>query len=261
MTVVTATATAPPASAIPAAPGPTDAELLMLAAAHPEYEFPRHAPLSAAHNAHYTNTRAQLAYALEHSYNELEGDVRFRDGIAVMAHDSDRAADLTFEQWAIAVARSGRMLRIDLKDIKALPGVMATVKRLGIPADRLSFNVSVYMPFMSSNASATQLDDLRARFPESYITFNLPFPALPGYWLVEHSAHRVGGPTGVALMGQLATASAIAHLRKHGVTVNVWNHPPLWAPEDVAAETARLRALGVDGQIDLRREDDPLAGD
>lgn len=135
---------------------------------------------------------------------------------------------------------------------------MGTLNALGVPSDRVTFNISAYQPWLPSNVSIDGLKELRAGFPEAWITFNVPVPIRLGYDLVIRAAQHVGGKVGVALQAQLVNPGTVAHLRG-SLTVNVWNHPPLWEPADIAAETARLRAMGVDGMIDLRRRDDPLA--
>ena len=261
-TKMAASAPAAPAVAPPALPVPTDAQLDKLATAHPEFAFPRGGDLSLAHNAHYTNSRAQLGYALDHPYNELEGDVRFRGGTAVMAHDSGADNGMTFEHWARLGAQAGRMLRVDIKEAKALPSIEATLAKLQVPDDRVSFNLSVDAPWMKSNFAVDAVRALRERHPDAWITFNTPLPERAGYAVVGRVARQVGGPRlGVALQGQFVTVRDVAWLKAHNLTVNVWNYPPLWEPTDVEATTAAYRAMGVNGQIDLRRRDDPLAND
>jgi hypothetical protein len=178
-----------------------------------------------------------------------------------MAHDAHRTADLTFSEWATAIAASGRLLRIDLKEARALPSVLATMKRLGVAPERVSFNVSPYAPGRAANMSIDAIRQLRARFPTSWITLNNPLPFWPGHDLTVHAAHLVGGKVGMALMAPRISEKLVRRLTSAGVTVNVWNHPPLWAPVDTAKEAARLRSMGVNGYIDLRRKDDPLASD
>lgn len=258
-----AATTAPPTSERPAPlpPGPDVPGLLELARARPELAFPRNGHLGVASNAHYANTRAQLAWALKGDYNSLEGDVRLVDGVPVMAHDPGRVHELTFEQWAGVAAASGRMLRIDMKEARALPHVEAVLRRLGVPHDLITFNVSVDAPWTSSNMPVHAVRQLRERFDGCWITINTPVPMQLGYDLVARAARHIGGDrVGIALLAERVTAPLVAHLRRD-LVVNVWNMPGAWSPVDVAAERARLRSLGVDGMIDVRRADDPLAND
>lgn len=216
---------------------------------------------SAIRNAHYGNTRAQLAYALARGYNSVEGDVRMRDGQPVMQHDELGSHDLTFEQWAVLMARAGRHMRIDLKEREALEPVAATLERLGVPAGSVTFNVSARAPWSQGNQTIETIGALRARFPDAWITINLPMPFRPGVEIATSVARSVGGgKLGVAVMGGFASAQTIARLRSAFDVVNAWNEPRL-GHLDIQSETARLRALGVNGMIDLRNIDDPLAID
>ena len=242
-------------------PVPTLAELARLAAeAPPEHRFAPGSHPSTIHNAHYSNTRAQLGYALANAYNSVEGDVRVRGGVAVMQHDATAAHDLTFEQWALLASRAGKHLRIDVKEPAALEHVAATLAKLGVPAGSVTFNVGLATPW-SSGLSIDAVRDLRARFGDAWITLNLPLPLGPGYLLAVRAAKAIGGGRlGVAIMAGLVHRGDIALLRSAFDVVNAWNLPLLGDP-DVPAMTARLRAIGVNGMVDLRRRDDPLAND
>ena len=242
-------------------PVPTLAELARLAAGAPaDQRFTPGDHPSTIRNAHYSNTRAQLAHALAGPYNSVEGDVRVRDGVAVMKHDAGAAYDLTFEQWALLASRAGKHLRIDIKEPAALAQVAATLERLGIPPGSVTFNVGLDTPW-SKGTSVDSIRALRARFPDAWITLNLPMPFGPGYLLAVRAAKAIGGDhLGVAVMGGLAHRGDIQFLRGAFAVVNAWNLPLLGDP-DVAGMTAKLRAIGVNGMIDLRRKDDPLAND
>ena len=243
-------------------PAPSLARLAALAAAAPPaLRFPSGAHPSAIANAHYTNTRAQLAFALAGPYNSVEGDVRMSGGRPVMAHDSGGAADLTFEQWALLASRAGKHLRIDLKEASALPEVAATLERLGVDSGTVTFNVGVLAPWGSASVPVETIRALRARFPKSWVTLNLPLPVGPGFVLAASVARQLGPERlGVAITAGLAHARDVRYLRRHFAVVNAWNMPQLGDP-DVPALTARLRAMGVNGMVDLRRRDDPLAHD
>jgi hypothetical protein len=246
----------------PALPAPPSLEQLATLAdrAPRQWRFPSGAPQSEIRNAHYSNTRSQLAYALAHEYNSVEGDVRLRDGRPVMQHDPKGRADLTFEQWAVLADRAGKHLRVDVKEVAALQPVAAILERLGVDPGRVTFNVGLDMPW----STGTSIDDVRAlrdRFPGCRITLNLPLPLGPGYLLACRAADAIGHDRlGVAVMGNLVHRGDIALLRRHFEFVNAWNLPLLGDP-DVAALTAKLRSIGVNGMVDLRRRDDPLADD
>jgi len=247
--------------AAPVPTGPSLEELTRLAGAHPDQAWPLDAHISTAHNAHYSNTRAQLAIALSGEYNSLEGDIRVRDGVAVMAHDSGRVPELTFEQWATLGARSGKMLRVDVKDAGALASVVDTLDRLRVPHERITFNLSVEQPWSGASVSMRAAKAVRHLFPAAWISLNRPLPGTLGIRAVIEAGQALGGKVAVAMRAPGVDPDDVRRARAGGITVNIWNLPLLWQPANVAAETARLRALGVNGQIDLRRRDDPLADD
>jgi hypothetical protein len=251
---------APRHPALPSPP-PGLAQLAALAANAPaDARFPPGAHPSTIRNAHYTNTRAQLAHAFAGPYNSIEGDVRLRDGRAVMQHDRTAAHDLTFEQWAMLGARAGKHLRIDLKEPAALSHVVATLQRLGVEPGMVTFNVGLRTPW-SSGLAIDEVRTLRDRFDGAWVTLNLPAPLGAGYVLVEQAARAIGGPRlGVAVVAGLVRAADVTRLRRSFAVVNAWNLPVL-GPGDLAREAARLRAIGVNGMLDLRRRDDPLADD
>jgi hypothetical protein len=248
----------------PALPSPVPglAQLLRIADAAPAGQ--RWVPGSEQallRNAHYSNTRAQLAYALAGPYNSVEGDVRMRDGIPVMQHDGSGSHDLTFEQWAILAARAGKHLRIDVKESAALEPIARILERIGVPSGSITFNVAAGAPWSGANQKVPTIRALRERFPASWITLNLPLPLGPGYLLAVRIARELGPERlGVAIMGGLVHERDIRLLRTAFAAVNAWNEPRL-KELDIEAETRRLRAMGVNGMIDLRRREDPLASD
>lgn len=231
--------------------------LLEHARARPDAAWRRGDHISRSHNAHYTNTLPQFEYALKNRYNSLEGDVRLEDGVPVMAHDRGRTDGLTFHDWADIGNVSGRMLRVDLKEQAALAPVVAELQRLEVPDWRTSFNIEALRPG-AAHIGVDELKQLRARFPESPISLNTPLPIRPVHDALKATARKVGGTMMSAVQAPLATRDGVAYLKPEFI-VNAWNFPPLWQPRDIRAETARLRGLGVDGMIDLRRRDDPLA--
>lgn len=217
---------------------------------------------SSFRNAHYANTRSQLAYALTHDYNSIEGDVRLRDGVAVMQHDGVSARDMTFEQWATIIHRAGRHMRIDVKEDGALAHVEAALARIGVPDGMVTFNVGLGTPWFQSNLPAHEVIALRARHPRSWISINLPLPAGPVYEYARWVARRIGPERlGTTVLATHVDADDVAKLRDAFAYLNAWNVPS-WKPvADLEAEARRLQAMGVNGMIDLRRADDPLATD
>jgi hypothetical protein len=231
------------------------------AAADPAFRTTPHAHPSTMRNAHYANTRSQLAFALGGPYDTIEGDLRMRDGIPVMQHDDISRRDLTFEQWAILVHRAGRHLRLDFKEAEALPAAEAVLRRLGIPDDVVTFNVSVGLPWSEGNIPVDDVVALRARNPLSWITINLAIPDGPVYRYAAFVARRLGSERlGTTVLGGFVDADQVQRLRSAFEFVNAWNVPSLKAI-DIATESARLRAMGVNGMLDLRVQGDPLESD
>lgn len=214
---------------------------------------------STLRNAHYTNTRSQLAFALAGPYNSVEGDVRMRDGRAVMQHDSHGRADLTFEQWAMVATRAGKHLRVDVKEPAALAEVTKQLSRIGVPPGSITFNVAIDTPW-GAGSSIETIRALRADWPASWITLNLPLPLGPGYLLAARAARLIGSERlGVAVMAGLVGRRDVELLRRSFAAVNAWNLPRLGV--DLDREARRLRAIGVNGMLDLRSSEDPLATD
>jgi hypothetical protein len=246
----------------PALPRPVPglAELLRIAdAAANRNPWIPGSPPATIHNAHYANTRAQLAFALQGPYNSVEGDIRIRDGVAVMEHNKGAPYDLTFDQWATLASRAGRHMRIDIKEAAALPAIVATLDRLGVPSGSVTFNLSVGQPLSPANQPMEVVQELRRHFPVAWVTLNMALPFSLGCAYAVHWAHRLGGHhLAVSVMPGLVSAADVASLRTAFECVNSWNEPRLGAI-DVAAQTAKLRSWGVNGMIDLRAQDDPLA--
>lgn len=253
-------AIAPRHPALPSPPPGLAALAVLAAAVPPAHRFTAGGHPSTLRNAHYANTRSQLAFALAGPYNSVEGDVRMRDGRPVMQHDAVAEHDLTFEQWAILATAGGKHLRIDVKEPAALPGIEAALRRIGVAAGSVTFNVGLRMPW-SDGMTVDQLRALRDRFEGAWVTLNLPLPLGPGYLLAARAARAIGGPRlGVAVLAGTIHAGDVALLRRSFEVVNAWNLPQLGWP-DAARTATYLRSIGVNGMLDLRRRDDPLASD
>lgn len=231
------------------------------ATADPAHRIAPRAHPSTMRNAHYANTRSQLAFALSGPYNTVEGDLRMRDGIPVMQHDDISRHDLTFEQWALLVHRAGKHLRLDFKEATALRPVEAILRRHGIPDDMVTYNVSAALPWSEGNVAIDEVVALRARNPGSWITINLAVPEGPVYRYAAFIAKRIGPERlGTTVLAGFVGADQVKHLRGAFEFVNAWNVPGL-RNLDIAAESARLRAIGVNGMLDLRAQGDPLEYD
>src|SRR4051794_40906025 len=184
----------PPKSPKLPSPVPTLDQLEQLALHAPaRYRFQPGSHPSTMHNAHYGNTRTQLAYALAGPYNSVEGDVRLRDGVPVMQHDHDAPHDLTFEQWATLMATAGKHMRIDMKERTTLAPIIDILERLHVPQGSITFNVGAGLPGTPANQTVETINRLRARFPGSWYSINLPVPFGPVYELAAHIGRSLGG--------------------------------------------------------------------
>jgi hypothetical protein len=214
----------------------------------------------AMRNAHMSNTAEQLRIALEGDYNSLEGDVRLEHGVPVMSHDRAGAHALLFADWLRVGLATGKHLRIDFKEAAALDQVSALLKRMHVPDEQVTLNVSTGTPHMDSDVDLATLERVRAAHPKALIGFNLT-PTLLGREpraAVEAAARAIGGPTQVAIAVQDANPARIRELRDAGLFVGVWNDVSTHPVEDVAGTVAQLRERGANGLVDLRTAEDPL---
>lgn len=231
------------------------------AAADPANRTSPRAHPSTMRNAHYANTRSQLAYALSGPYNTVEGDLRLRDGIPVMQHDNISRRDMTFEQWALLVHRAGKHLRLDIKEARAIGPVEDVLRRHGIPDDVVTFNVSAGLPWSDGHVPVDHVVALRARHPGAWIGINLAVPEGPVYRYAALVARRIGPERlGTTVLAGFADEDDVRRLRSRFEFVSAWNIPGL-KHLDIPTEAARLRAIGVNGMLDLRSKGDPLEYD
>lgn len=234
----------------PAAPGPTGAhptvpdELLRLAHARPDLAWRPGTDIAFARNAHVTNTRAELAAALRSDANFLEGDVRPRpDGTPEMRHDKEGQADLSLREWLAVAGASGRGVKVEIKDASSLTAVLDDLAHSGIPDERLIINVSLLR--------ADRLQQIRRAHPRAII--NLSPPSHHTYSAatvlrMQLAARSVGGNVMFPLRLDLVDQGVVQALKPYG-RVAIWNSPQLRNPS--AHDEARMRAMGVDGMIDL----------
>ncbi|MEW6279528.1 MAG: DUF2181 domain-containing protein [Candidatus Eremiobacterota bacterium] len=228
----------------------------------PEHPWSNDYSLIGARNAHRTNTRGQFQHGLRHGAHWLEGDVRGEidhPEKLEMRHEPghERGENLSLEEWLVAGVGSGRGLKLDFKEGERTPEILAELERLGVPDDRLMLNLR-WADVQRFGA------ELRRRFPEAIVAVNPPAELTPeALEQMARAARDIGGRITFVLKEDRLTDESIRFLRPFG-TISVWNTPGVWAPGDESTESraAKLRARGVDGLIDLRREHMPwnLAG-
>lgn len=245
--------------------------------------------LSKARNAHYTNDVNDLSAGLSGSYNFLEGDVwlegaarqipgldHFREPI--MAHGPGEVTGLSLEEWLEVGKRSGKGLKIDIKQSAAIPKIIDAVREEGIPEERLVFNADMaFGPGISNDlkfrllnvttdftTDTKEMGSIRKAFPKATIGVGLYTKAMPvgtSYTTdqlgrVISIAKELGGPITFPLRAEFVTPNIVERLKPHG-TVSIWNDPKSFNPEDKAVAEQMFRRMGVDGMIDLRSRNEP----
>lgn len=231
-------------------------QLFALALETPELAWPPGYDIGLARNAHNTNTPDEMAEALAGNYDYLEGDVRIdRHGTVIMAHDKGDARGMSLEEWLAIGGAAGRGLKLDFKEANAIMPALAAVHRHGIPDERLNINITVYGS-RDANVTVAMLRTIRRMFPRAIINLSV---SVNGYTreVLTHMARMarvVGQPAMFPLRLDLVSPTVIAALRPYG-KVAIWNSPEIYSPTDIDAERARLRAMSVNGTIDLRTAD------
>jgi len=242
-------------------------------------------PLAEAQNAHYSNKPGEMLAALQGDFNFLEADFRM-EGLfrrlpvvdrwrePVAAHDTFESDGLTLGEWLEVGAASERGLKIDIKQAAAIPKIIAEVKKRNIHDQRLIFNADIQQGpggpsrfkllngrlFQDLTTDLGDLKRIRAAFPNATISIGAyTGKQPPGTTYADKHLDRfteiadeVGGPFQFALRAEFVDAATVARLKPHG-QVAIWNDPSSFSPPDIDAEIRRLRALGVDGMIDLRQ--------
>ena len=132
--------------------------------------------------------------------------------------------------------------------------MLQLVRASGIDPRRIIINVRAGTSMQGNQASLQQLRHIRAVLPTCVINID-PGPAPYERRRLERAvqiARAVGGRVMFPLDAQHVTPEAVRLLRAVG-RVAIWNNPDRFDPGSIAAATARLRSIGVDGMIDLRR--------
>lgn len=249
-------------------------------------------PWAEVTNAHSTNTPEQMKAALQGDYDWLEGDAMLEGTFrpipgwggreVIMAHDSTKAIyGMTLEEWLETGKLCGRGLKIDIKQAAALPMIIESVKRSGIPHEKLIFNADIVgMPLgidrvlytiahvaQDRFATVKDLQKVRAEFPTATINIGLRTTPLfdrqlplDGHQVrkLMAAARCVGPPVMFPLRAELLTREVVEKLETVG-HVAVWNMPSktaLRTESDVIAEREKFLSWGVTGMIDLRSSGD-----
>ena len=232
-------------AALPTLPANVRTELLGLARAYPEQRWNASAGWAAARNAHVTNTIDQLRDSLRGPYNYLEGDIRTVDGVPVMRHGTHDNVDMQLAEWLEIGRESGRGLKMDIKEQGAIIPSVLLAKRAGIDASHLLVNIS-------AKTDPIILMAVRQIYPTATVNIS-PDGALDqaGLDQLMKAATVVKGAVMFPLRVDLITQNIVDQLKPHGA-IAIWNDPSVPGVSDIPALTKQLRAMGVDGMIDLR---------
>ncbi|HVE83395.1 MAG TPA: DUF2181 domain-containing protein [Myxococcales bacterium] len=227
-------------------PAPDRAGQARRLGSHSDTEWWGGRPLSEARNAHRTNTKEQFNDALHSSANWFEGDVRkeINSDRMEMRHDEGHESgdNMTLREWLEAGVKTGRGLKLDVKEPEHMNEIMDEVERAGVPQERLMINLG-YGAFEKWGP------EIRRRFPDALLALNPPTSGTIGKKEAEQlvdQARRLGGPVTFEAHYDQLSDEAIATLKPHG-TISVWGD----GVGDVRGITEQLRDRGVDGMIDL----------
>lgn len=257
-------------------------ELFRLAEARPDLAWKGDKSLSLARNAHFTNTPEEMALALRGDHDWLEGDVRLEGGLrslpaigdrkAIMAHNPQDIHGMTLDEWVQVGMRSGRGLKLDIKQATAVEEMLGVLKKHKVPDERLILNVGIgwgpgglggipnelFSSALDPWVTEGDLKKIRAAHPEAVINLStLTRPQPPGTHYSDsqisnmiHMARVTGEPVMFPLRAEFVTPDVVEKLKPYG-KIAIWNDPASFKPQDVEAEVRRFRQMGVDGVIDL----------
>lgn len=260
-------------------------ELLALADARPDLAWTGQKPIGAARNAHYTNTPEEMAQALRGNYDWLEGDIRLEGGLrslpgigdrkAIMAHDPQDIGGLTLDEWVRLGMRSGRGMKLDIKQATAVEEVLGVLAKHKVPDERLILNVGVgwgpgglggvanelFNSALDPWVSESDLKKIRAAHPDAIVNLSLSTRPQPEGTAYSDSqiekmikmAKVVGEPVMFPLRAEFVTPEVVEKLKPYG-KIAIWNDTASFNPRDVEAEIRRFRGMGVDGVIDLMQK-------
>lgn len=234
-------------------------EMLALASGWPDTAFDAGTDFEELRNAHLTNTPTQMRQALAGRYNMMEGDVRLdHDRHVVLAHGWHDEG-LPLQQWLEIGAASGRLLKLDFKDSEAASIAAAMIRQQGVDPSKIMLNVTCVNWFGLDRMHPQQVGQLHQQLPEARIALTIAKIPYTNSVLQEavRAAQQAGDPERVtfALQAQHINPHVVQMLAPYG-SISAWNTPEFYDPPDIDEERQRLRAMGVDGMIDIRHEGD-----
>jgi hypothetical protein len=227
-------------------------ELMGLAVTHPENQWPLTRDIALGRNKHRTNTFTEIHDGLAGPYDWFESDVRVQDGRPVAAHDAGNHDGLTMAEWVRIGAASGRGLKFDFKESRAIDPVVQLVQQAGVADQRLLWNVTILSKDPRANAPMETILRLRRLFPNSVINLSIGVTPYTDATISKALAvaQQLGGNVMFPLDAAHVTPTVIAKFRQGG-RVAIWNSPVTYNPINIPLDVAKFRAWGADGMIDL----------
>jgi len=244
-------------------------------------------------NAHYTNTKVELLEALQDDYNFLEGDIRMYEFLgeegqpeqmSVMWHDPLSNRGLSLSEWLRIGNESGRGLKLDVKEARAVDAVIETVKiamqKFGLHEDRLIFNADVidgpgaYGTRLAATFAGSPVNDWLKiehlmKFHQAFPLSTISIGSITGrrplgeryskrqIQTMIAAAKSMGGNISFPLRAEFVDRKVVEQLIPYG-QVAVWNSPSTYTPVSIIEGEQFFRKLGVNGAIDLRFANHPL---
>jgi hypothetical protein len=226
------------------------------ASAQPDLAMP--VDLSQVRNAHRTNTPDEMREALAGRYNMFEGDVRLdRHGQPVLAHGRTDERGLPLDQWLELARESGRSVKLEFKETRAIGPAMLALHASGVDADKVMLNVTCVTWPGLDKLDPDEIAELAQQNPQMRIALSIGRVPYTDRTLhkAAQAARAVGDPNRVTfpLQSDHIDEHVIAQLAPYG-SISAWNHPAFFDPDDLEAERSRLQDLGVNGMIDLRHD-------
>lgn len=215
-------------------------------------------PLSEGRNAHKTNTVEQMNEAMKSGANWLECDLRREQNPPYdieCRHDlgDERGDNLKLSEWLKIGVKSGRGLKLDIKESQYLPQILDELEKAKVPSERLMIP-----------AVSRAIPEIRRRFPDAILTIGSPGGQPVNGKLTDEQVDRMiatvkktGQPCAFIARYDTLTDSAIKKLSAVA-PVSVWNDPGLPGAENPQRVTTSLRARGVNGVIDIRKSESLL---
>ena len=215
---------------------------------------------------HRVNSRAALARFLGSTSNAAEGDVRWgtlidgrrRERTLIMAHPPARRSDLSTLDWIEAVAASGRVLKLDLKDPLAVAPLLELLTGR-VPFEQVVVNADAARGpgGRKPRFSRRHLEQLTEGLPGSVLSIGATTSPRGGPYRDRHIGELLAmaavssAPVTIALRLALLAAdpAAVEPLEASGLHFTIWNSG--WRNPATPRKVLELRRLYPRAWLDL----------